>query len=74
MVLISLLRGRLICIVVIFFANASVFLQKGTTERIRLYTLINLDILVEMTAKALKSLVILFFLLILTTKGVCALN
>lgn len=74
MVLISLLRGRLICIVVIFFANANVFHKKKQQNGIRLYTLINLDILVEMTAKALKSLVILFFLLILTTKGVCALN
>lgn len=74
MVLISLLRGRLICIVVIFIANANVFHKKKQQNGIRLYTLINLDILVEMTAKALKSLVILFFLLILTTKGTCALN
>lgn len=48
--------------------------KKEQHNGIRLYTLINLDILVEMTAKALKSLVILFFLLILTTKGTCALN
>ena len=36
--------------------------KKEQQNGIRLYTLINLDILVEMTAKALKSLVILFFL------------
>ena len=35
--------------------------KKEQQNGIRLYTLINLDILVEMTAKALKSLVILFF-------------
>ena len=48
--------------------------KKEQQNGIRLYTLINLDILVEMTAKALKSLVILSFLLILTTKDACALN